>query len=217
MLYSFLRFVVSPIAHIVLNLKYEGVENISSEGGFVLCSNHRTFLDPILIAIGIKKRKLRFMAKKELFENKFAAAFFKALGAFPVNRGTGDIGAIKKAEEIVGEDHVLLIFPEGTRSKTGQPARPKSGAAYIASESGCDVVPTAICYDTNKIGFRTKITVCFGKPIPNEDIAIREETRIADVRRASAIIMEEIVSLMNKHLKTPVKCPVSSKGRDKNE
>lgn len=210
MLYSVLRAIVRPIVYLLFNIKFVGLENISDEGGFIICSNHRSFLDPVMIVVGIKNRKLRIMAKQELFKNKILAAFFTSIGAFPVNRGKGDLGAIKKAEEIVENKNVLLIFPEGTRSKSGRPLRPKSGAAHIASDAGADVVPAAICYDGKGLAFRKKVTVCFGAPIKNEQLKISETNRAEDSRRVSAFIMEKIVELLNQHLSKPVDCPVSS-------
>ncbi|MBE6789148.1 MAG: 1-acyl-sn-glycerol-3-phosphate acyltransferase [Ruminococcaceae bacterium] len=195
MLYTVLRAIVKPIVYLLFNIKFAGLENIRDKGGFVLCSNHRTLLDPVFILVGIKKRKLRFMAKQELFKNKLLAAFFKSVGAFPVNRGKGDMVAVKKAEEIVERNHILLIFPEGTRSKTGRLLRFKSGAAHIASDAGADIVPAAICYD-GRLAFRKKITVCFGQPIKHEDIKLGENTRIEDSRKVSLLVKEKVAELL---------------------
>ena len=204
MIYKIVKAIVMPIVHLLFNIKYVGRENLTQGRGYIICSNHRSMLDPVFIALGVKKRKLRFMAKKELFKNKIFAALITKFGAFPVDRGKGDTTAIKNAENVLNRKHVLLIFPEGTRSKNGKLLRAKSGTAYIASACNCDVIPAAICYDEKGLSFRKKITVCYGKPIKNEEIAIRPEFKIADTRRATAIIMDRIAEMLNMHIKNPV-------------
>ena len=82
MLYTILRAIARPIVYLLFNIKFVGLENIRDNGGFVLCSNHRSLLDPVFIAVGIKNRKLNFMAKQELFKNKLLGAFFRGINAW---------------------------------------------------------------------------------------------------------------------------------------
>lgn len=197
MLYTILVAIVRPIVHLLFNIKFAGLENIRDNGGFVLCSNHRSLLDPVFIAIGIKNRKLNFMAKQELFKLKILDKFFRSVGAFPVNRGKGDTQAIKTTENIVKNNGVVLIFPEGTRSKDGKLLRFKSGASYVASVCGADIVPVGISYE-GKICFRKKIAVTFGKPIPSSEIAIRNDHKIEDARRVNNLIRNNVSELIEK-------------------
>ena len=197
MLYTILRAIVRPIVYLLFNIKFVGLENIRDNGGFILCSNHRPFLDPVFIAVGIKNRKLNFMAKQELFKNKILAAFFRSIGAFPVNRGKGDTQALETAEKVVDNNGVVLIFPEGTRSKDGKLLRFKSGASYVASVCGADIVPVGISYE-GKLGFRKKIAVTFGKPIPSSEIAIRNDHKIEDARRVNNLIRDNVSELIEK-------------------
>lgn len=199
MLYSIARFIVTPIMHLLINVKYEGQENLKQSGGYILCSNHRAWWDPILVAFGIKKRQINFMAKKELFKFKPFGALIRAFGAFPINRGAADSGAIKNAEEIVKNGKILLIFPEGTRSKTGEPLRAKPGAAYIASETGADIIPVAICYE-GKYCIRKTVTVCYGKPIKSNEYVIEKDKKTADAKKAMGIIFGRVVDMLNSHL-----------------
>lgn len=204
MFYSFCRALVTPIMHLLIKVKYEGQENLNLSGGYILCSNHRAWWDPILIGVGVRDRHINFMAKKELFKFKPFGALIKALGAFPVNRGAADSGAIKNAEEVVSSGKTLLIFPEGTRSKTGDPLRAKSGAAYIASETGAQIVPVAICY-VGKYCIRKNVTVVYGKPISADEIAISHENKSADAKKATGLIMGKIVDMLNSKLGTDYK------------
>lgn len=207
MFYTVIKTIATPLIHILFNLKFEGRENIPESGTLVVCSNHRSFIDPAFIAVGIKKRKLCFMSKKELFSFKPFGFLISKLGAFPVDRGSGDTEAIKTAEDYLKKGRPLMIFPEGTRSKDGNPLRPKSGAVYIASDTGADILPVAICFEGKRLFIRKKVTVCYGKPIPNSEIKMPEENKIKESRRASALVMDCIIEMLNSHLKNPVKRP----------
>ena len=207
MFYTVIKAIVTPIIYLLFNVKFEGRENICESGALVVCSNHRSFIDPAFIGIGIKKRQLCFMAKKEIFSFKPLGFIFKKLGAFPVDRGAGDIEAIKTAEDYLKKGRPLMIFPEGTRSKDGNPLRPKSGAVYIASDTGADILPVAICFEGKKLFLRKKVTVCYGKPIPNCEIKMPEDNKVKESRRASALVMDSIIEMLNSHLKNPVKRP----------
>ena len=141
------------------------------------------------------------MAKKELFKFKPFGALIRAFGAFPINRGAADSGAIKNAEEVVRSGKILLIFPEGTRSKTGVPLRAKSGAAYIAAEAGVDIIPVAICYE-GKYCIRKKVTVCYGEPIKSSEIVVTKENKSADAKKAMSLVFGRVVDMINSHLGT---------------
>lgn len=148
--------------HIAFHLRFEGRENIP-KGAVIYASNHRSNADPPLVAIG-SKGLLTFMAKEELFRNKFFGALIRSLGAFPVSRGKGDMEVIDKAVENLNNGRSLMIFPEGTRSKDGKVHNGHSGAALIAARTGKLIVPVGICF-SEKLKFRTKVTVKYGKPI----------------------------------------------------
>lgn len=162
--YNFARKVCVICLRMWFKLHVKGIENIPPCGeGIILISNHQSNLDPVLLGVYIKKRKLFFMAKQELFKVPILAPIIKKLGAFPVKRGRKDIGAIKKAEEIVNSGKILAMFPEGGRSKTGKLLRPKVGAIKIAISTGKKILPCSICYSGKR--FRSNIYVEYGKPI----------------------------------------------------
>ena len=158
--------------HLWFSLKIEGKENIPKGKAFVYASNHRSNADPVLVTLAGRGR-FSFMAKSELFKNKFFAWLIRSLGAFPVERGTGDTAAIEKAIDNVNHGVNLLIFPEGTRSENGQVGRFKPGVALIAARSHADVVPVGISFE-GKLHFRSKIIVRVGKPIPAGSLAVEE-------------------------------------------
>lgn len=163
-MYYIAIFLVRIAYFIWYNIKFEGKENIPKDRGCVYVSNHRTYADPPLIVLGVK-RKFSFMAKEELFKFKPFAVLIKSLGAFPVARGKGDEKAIESAVETIKNGRNLVIFPEGTRSKDGKLGKGKSGAALVATKAHTDIVPVGIIFEGNKLKFRSKITVRYGKPI----------------------------------------------------
>lgn len=195
--HKFCTYALTPLAKAVCKTvqrcQYIGRENIPKKGGFILACNHMSNFDPIALG-GAGKRIIHFMSKDELFQNKALAAFLTQLNAFPIVRGTGDMNALKYAEDILKNGWVLGIFPEGTRSSDYSPKRAKSGVALIAKQTGADVLPVAIYTDTEyKCG--TKLTVRFGKLIPNSEFGFTEEGKSRELKEASRRIMDEITAL----------------------
>lgn len=161
MLYGFAKIVVRVFLNIRLNIKASGIENVPEEGAFILAVNHKSNYDPV-IAGAYCPRRLTFMAKEELFENPVFGDLIKRLGAFPVKRGRGDVGAIKDAFAVLKNGNVLLMFPQGHRMKSGVRGKAQTGVAMIAYKMKVPVVPMCISGD---YGFRKKIRVTFGQPI----------------------------------------------------
>ena len=115
--YKIARAATFLVSKILYKVRYEGLENVPNDRGFILCSNHISTFDPILIAVRLKPQCF-FMAKEELFENKLLAPIIRGLGAFPVTRGKGDTAAIEKAVDYVKNGKVVAIFPKVTAVKT---------------------------------------------------------------------------------------------------
>ncbi len=160
-LYNVARILAGGLCHLIFRIRIEGRENIPFGGNFVVCANHKSMWDPVSLAIALPIR-LCFMAKEELFKNKLLGSLFRAVGAFPVKRGTGDIGALKLAIKLLSGGENLLIFPEGTRSPKGHMGSGKSGAALIAIKSQKSILPIGVC---GSYKLFSKITIRIGKPI----------------------------------------------------
>lgn len=163
--YKFVRGIVSGVCHLIFRIKIVGRENIPCDGTFVICSNHISAFDPPIVGIAMPF-PVRFMAKEELFSNKFFGAIISALGAFPIKRGKSDVGALKAAINMLKSGEKLVIFPEGGRSKDGNLRRGKSGAALIAIKSGVNILPVGI---EGKYGLFKKITIKIGEIIPLDE------------------------------------------------
>jgi 1-acyl-sn-glycerol-3-phosphate acyltransferase len=179
-----------PLLRIVFRLRVRGVENLPS-GGFVLAANHNSNFDPWPLGIGLfPRRYLRFMGKSELFWTPFKQ-FATAVGAFPVRRGEHDTAAIETAAQLCREGHVVVMFPEGTRRKKGLRKKyvPKAhtGAARIALDAGVPLVPAGIA-GTARLARLAQLRVAYGKPVPLDDLAGREDApQVATERLMAAI------------------------------
>ena len=117
------------------------------------------------------------------------------LGAFPVKRGAGDMKVIEDSVAILKSNRHLVIFPEGTRSKDGKVGKGKTGVALIAAKSGADVLPCGIIFEGEKLHFRSKLTVRFGKVIPASEIAVEDASPKA-LKTVKARIMDAIRELV---------------------
>ena len=165
MIYTILKPILWVLFKLGLRLNVEGTENIPQEGPLVIASNHLSLLDPPVIGVAAT-RKVHFMAKQELFV-PILGDIYKALGAFPVRRGGADRAAIKHGIDILKDNKVLAIFPEGTRSKTGKLGKAEPGALMMASKATATIVPCCVIgTDFQRQGrIWPKVTVRFGKPI----------------------------------------------------
>jgi 1-acyl-sn-glycerol-3-phosphate acyltransferase len=173
--YHFAYVICNAFVKVGFKFRAEGVENLPQTGGYILCSNHRSYLDPIFLGVKVK-RQLAFMAKEELFRVKLLGPIIKKLGAFPIARGKGDTRAVEFAIDTVKSGKALMLFPEGTRSKDGKLLKLKSGAIVIASQSQGLIVPSAIIFE-GKLRFRRKVTVRYGKPISCDELEINGADR----------------------------------------
>lgn len=190
MLYKIAILVVRIITFFMFPLKAEGTENVPRDGAAIIALNHTSDLDPVMAGITCP-RKLTFMAKAELFKNKLFGGLIKRLGAFPVNRGTGDIGAFKTAFGIFKSGGVMLIFPEGGRVKDGQRRRAKPGVAMLATRGRVPVIPVHI-----KNGYRwmRTVTVVYGKPMDFSEYYGKKLTQ-EETQALADKVLEEIYAL----------------------
>ena len=194
MFYKIVCWLLRIFFFFVFRIRVEGVENIPKEGGGVMAINHRSNWD-VPIAGMLSSRKLRFMAKSELFENKLFGGLITALGAFPVHRGKGDIGAIKAALAKLRAGHIIAMFPEGQRVQEGQVVVAKPGVVMLAIRAEVPVIPA---YISGKYKWFGKITVYFGKPI------------YYDTYYGEKIVMEQLQQLSDEMLRTMRSLPPKS-------
>lgn len=155
---------------LLFDLKVFGVENVPASGGVLLAANHQSYLDPVLIAVRLR-RPVSYLAKSELFENPHLSRLIRSLHAFPVRQGAGDLGAVRETIRRLEEGHVLNVYPEGTRTLDGEIGRLQKGIALILRKASVPVVPVAIegsfaaWPKEDKIFHPHPIGVIYGKPM----------------------------------------------------
>ena len=142
-LYWFCWLVLRPYFFGLLRVRLEGAEHLPRQGGVVLCSNHISWLDPLLLGAAMP-RQLFYMTKVEAFASWAGNAILRTVGAFPVHRHRGDRKAIRHALQLLQGGRIVAVFPEGTRSRDGRLGPAEPGAALLAAWSGKAVVPVAI-------------------------------------------------------------------------
>ena len=138
------RVALTTFFWIYFRMERIGREHIPAQGPVILAANHRSFFDPFVIGT-MTRRPVYYVAKKELFGySRVLSWLLNALGAFPVDRGHGDQETIETAKTILDRGEIVLMFPEGTRTRPGSLGRPKRGVGRLALETGAPVVPIAV-------------------------------------------------------------------------
>ncbi len=190
-LYPFGKQVVKTILTPLYRIKTIGKENFPMDGGVLICANHIDNLDPPVVGLTCP-RDIHFMAKEELFHAPILKQLLPTINVFPVKRGLSDKKAIRTGLTHLKEGRVLGLFPEGTRSKTGEIGKGLAGAGFFALRTNAAVVPCAIIGPYKP--FR-QLKVVYGKPI---DFTTYREQKIS-AEEATEVIMNEIRRLISEN------------------
>lgn len=194
MLYRFGHFVFRIVYRVIFRRRVYGTGQLPSEGPLIICANHVNWQDPLIIGSALPARyKINFMAKEELFRNGFVAYFLKKAGAFPVDRQKADIAAVRRSFKILNEGGVIGLFPEGTRSKSGELQNLQEGAALIAARSGAPVLPVLVT-GSYRLGSSLRVAIGPVFSLPGLDYERRRE-RKAQLEEGSKIIYESLKAL----------------------
>ncbi len=196
MLYFILRDICKVLFRIWFKVVIIGKENVPDKGGYIIIANHQNYLDPIYMSFGLK-RQIRFMGKAELFRTPVLKWIYYGIGGFPVERGKGDNAAIDKSLEIIKSGQILGMFPEGTRSKDGEPLRAKSGVALISNATNADILPCGLRYSRG-IAFRSQVTISYGELIPYEDLKFTDERGPREIKYATKYMFSKVLNLIGK-------------------
>ncbi len=192
-LYHAVRWFAIFVFHLTTRIRLRGLYNVPSKGPVILAANHLSWTDIPLIPLHLR-RKVVYMAKEEYFSSKIAW-LVRFLGAFPVKRGEGDRQALRAGEEQLKKGNILVIYPEGTRSRTRTLARAHAGMGMIALRSGVPVVPVAIWGSENALKkLRTPVTISYGEPM----ILKPKGTKITrdDIDEATQKVMHKIAEML---------------------
>jgi 1-acyl-sn-glycerol-3-phosphate acyltransferase len=177
--YTFARIVLTVPTWLIWRVRAIGLENVPKSGPLVLAPNHFSQMDHFFIGLFLR-RKIRFMAKSQLFGPPVLTYIYKHGGVFPVRRGHHDEEAFETVRQLLDQGEMLLVYAEGGRMRSQQLGEPKPGIGRIALESGVPIVPVAIkgserARQWKKLRF-PKTTVQFGEPLvfPVEEAPGRE-------------------------------------------
>ena len=190
-IYQCIRLSLLAIFKVFFRIKVKGKKNLPDEGPVILMSNHISAYDPPLL-VAIFSRPVRFMAKKELFENPFMRFVLFLADAFPVDRSKNDITAVKKALSVLKDQEVLGLFPEGTRRAEGKLGNPKLGSVMLAIKSGAPIVPIGI----KNIKKEGRITINIGEAFSMDQFSKRRLSK-AERKKASKYIKDKIQKQLN--------------------
>ena len=185
-IYQIIRLSLLAVFKIFFRIKVKGKNNLPAEGGVILMSNHISAYDPPLLA-AIFSRPVRFMAKKELFENPIMRFVLFLADAFPVDRSKNDITAVKKALTVLKDEEVLGLFPEGTRRAEGKLGNPKLGSVMLAIKSEAPIVPIGI----KNIKNEGRITVNIGQAFTMDQFSKRRLSK-TERKKAAKYIKNKI-------------------------
>ena len=197
MLYWLGRFFFRLFYTLWYRIQVRGAGNLPDRGGVIVASNHLSYLDPPFVG-SFLSRQVHFMAKKELFAFAPFGALLRGVGTFPVDRDKADRQAIKTALSILGNGGLICIFPEGSRSKTGELQEGALGMAFLAAKAQVPVLPAAIRVLAGRPKICTwiprlrKMSLTYGVPIPPPPAKSGKEALQAFTGR----VMEEIEKLL---------------------
>jgi 1-acyl-sn-glycerol-3-phosphate acyltransferase len=144
-LYRIGQGLLRMLSIMLFDLRAFGLENIPKRGGVLIVSNHASYLDPAILGVKVR-RPMSFMAKSELFTDKLFAWLIRSVNAFPVRQGEGDLAAVRETIKRLQEGHILVMFPEGGRTETGEIEPLLPGVGLIVRRAGptVKVVPAAV-------------------------------------------------------------------------
>lgn len=196
MFYEFAKILCKIFLRIFLAVEVVGMENIPSQGAFILAGNHASYLDPVVFGIACP-RPLCYLAKSELFENSFFGWLLRKVNAYPLKRNTSDVGAIKQALRQLKGGKGIILFPEGTRGSGSGFKKGMAGVGFLARKANVPVIPAFVKGTDEalpkgaKFIKRSRIKVIFGQPIHCHD-----QNTLTDEDMAVAV-MKAIVLLQS--------------------
>jgi len=199
-IYYIFRFILWVGLKVKTRLKVVGSEWVPSSGGVILAANHASFLDPPLLGVSVRNRVVRFMARDTLFHHRALGWLLYKFGVVPLSREKGDVAAIKTAIRLLRDGNCVALFPEGTRTTTGELQQAKGGIGFLINKAAVPVVPVYINGSfqawpkgAEKIKSHP-VSVHFGKPISPEELIIHDDRGKPDFDAIAALVMNRIAA-----------------------
>ncbi|MCK4302549.1 MAG: 1-acyl-sn-glycerol-3-phosphate acyltransferase [candidate division Zixibacteria bacterium] len=196
------------VSKLFFRIRVSGKEHFPRQGGFIVATNHISYFDPPLVG-SWSPRELYYLAKAELFRLGPIGWLLRGVNALPVRRATIDRAAIEVCVETIRSGRGLLVFPEGTRSKSAHFLEPKAGIGMIASQAGCLIIPGYI-KGSNRLGAcflgREDFSITFGEPLPAKWVSSIPADKDG-YREIATTVMERIVALRDQVVSVKSKPP----------
>ena len=196
--HKFCRCGVRLVLGLFFRARAYGQHNLPREGGGLLLSNHQSFLDPVLVGAGMP-RLLTYMARDTLFRNPLLGTWLRLVNTFPVRRGRPDTMSIRRAIEHLTAGRLLLMFPEGTRTRDGELQTVKAGFNLLARRAGVPIIPVAVdgAYlawpRSHRLPRPRRIRVMYGRIIPADELAKLSDREAADrVHGEIAVLLRKL-------------------------
>jgi len=170
--YATVGWTARLLFRVLYGVRVTGADRIPDTGAYLICSNHRSNLDPPLVG-GFLKRQISYFAKAELFDSKLGGAFLRRLNAFPVKRGQMDKAAMSTCLKVLSNGGALLFFPEGTRASSTGFLYPKFGVGWVLRKTNVPVIPVYLHGTGTAAAFKGKrpqLEIVIGEPIPPDEI-----------------------------------------------
>ncbi|MBQ9117401.1 MAG: 1-acyl-sn-glycerol-3-phosphate acyltransferase [Clostridia bacterium] len=174
-LYTKLHKLLAGLVKRLYRVRVIGAENEPENAPFIVCANHISVQDVLILAACLK-HPMRFLAKAELFRIPILSGIIRACGAIPIERGKGDVGALKKSISVLKEGEVLGLYPQGHRYPGRSPAetQPQGGVGLVVSRARCTVLPVCIQPKKFKVRPFRKTYVTIGTPISFDELNMTE-------------------------------------------
>lgn len=202
----FLRLGVAPICRLVWLKKIEGKEHLPKKGAYILACNHQSYLDFILLISALPNVFMRFLAAEKFYHKKVSKFVMEHTGQIKVERESkeGKREVIEIGSALLEQGNVLAIFPQGTRSRTGEIEKTFTGVAKFATRAGVPIIPVGIrgAFQTwapkSKPVYKKQVSIFIGKPIDVEKDTNKTVTS-ENLRELTDEVMQRVAKLANKN------------------
>ncbi len=197
--YRVAYYIVRFVFFFYYNITFENRERVPRETAAIFASNHRSYLDPVLVALAAK-HPMNYIAKEMLFKNPVFSGFIRFMGAFPTsNEKDPSYQMLDEAARRLNRRRNLTIFPEGTRHTDGKVGRGKSGMCVLSAASGKPIVPIGLVFDSNNLHFRSKIRIRVGTPLYPADFGLTPESTPHDMHEMRQAVMTQIKEMVGEN------------------
>jgi len=198
MIRGIIKFVLRIVTLLLYRVKVVGKENIEENKPYILCPNHISNWDPPTMVASLKRNDIYVLAKEEMFVNRFIKWLAVKVHALPVKRGKQDVKILKDSVKVLKENHIILIFAEGTRNGIKKNGKIQNGAVLMSLMSGVPIIPIGIQSKTKYRPF-TKVKINIGKPMDLSKYKDQKSDK-ETLNQLSKQVMDEMIRLTNEEI-----------------